>query len=65
MHSSALLTDYTAHTAKESPKAQRELYDIAGNLGIQLQSIGNVFDVRWVVSSYQTLSAVWQSYPAL
>ena len=61
----ASMIDKLYSTYSQSPKAQRELDDIAGSLGIQLQRIGKVFDVRWAASSYQTLSAVWQSYPAL
>lgn len=49
----------------QSPKAQRELEDSAVNLGVQLQKIGRVLDVRWAASSSKTLQAIWQSYPAL
>jgi len=59
------MIDKLYSTYSQSPRAQREFDDISGSLGIQFQRMGKVFDVRWAGSSYQTLSAVWQSYSAL
>ena len=49
----------------QSPKAQRELEDCATSLGVQLQKIGRVLDVKWAASSFKTLQAVWKSYAVL
>lgn len=48
-----------------SPKNQRELADVAESLNVQLLKIGKVFSIRWVASSYRTVKAIWQNYPAL
>lgn len=49
----------------QSPKAQRELESCASSVGTELLKIGKVLDVRWAASSYNSLNAIWRSYPAL
>lgn len=49
----------------QSPKAQRQLEQCATEVSSQLKKIGRVLGTRWVASSYRSLLAVWQSYPAL
>lgn len=49
----------------QSPKCQRELYECASELAIEVNSIGRVLNVRWVASSFRTVNAVWRSYEAL
>ncbi|CAL9689881.1 unnamed protein product [Knipowitschia caucasica] len=49
----------------QSPKHMRELELTASNLGIQARRIGRVFDVRWLSSSCTSVTALWESYPAL
>ena len=34
-------------------------------VGAQLRRVGRIFDVRWVASSYRTVSAVWDNYQSL
>ena len=53
------------HCTSQSPKCLRELNECAITLAVQLKRIGRVLDVRWVASSFRTVSAVWQSYQAL
>ena len=48
-----------------SPKSQRALESCAATLGLQLNRIGRVLDVRWVASSFRAVSAVWKCYAAL
>lgn len=48
-----------------SPKNQNELKAVAENLHVQLLQVVRTFDVRWVASSFRSVCAIWQSYPAL
>jgi hypothetical protein len=48
-----------------SPKNQRELESVASRVSVKLLKIRKVFDIRWVFSSYLSMKAVWQDYPAL
>ena len=48
-----------------SPKNQHELDGCAEEIGQQLRKIGRIFGVRWVSSSYRTVSAVWKNYQSL
>lgn len=49
----------------QSPKNMWELSECARNLRITLRRIGRLFSVCWVASSFRTISAVWDSLPAL
>ena len=49
----------------QSPKNWRQLNNIASELGLEINKIGKIFDIRWVASSARTVSAVWKCYPAL
>jgi hypothetical protein len=42
-----------------------ELVKVCSDLGIQFLRIGRVLSVRWVASSFRTVSAVWFSFPGL
>ncbi|XP_078509084.1 E3 SUMO-protein ligase KIAA1586-like [Lissotriton helveticus] len=48
-----------------SVKNRLELKECAEVLDIQLCRIGRVLDTRWVASSFRTVEAVWNAYPAL
>ena len=48
-----------------SPKNQNELKAVAEDLHVQLRKVVRTFDVRWVASSFRSVCAIWQSYPAL
>lgn len=50
-----------------SPKNRTELKNCAkdSTSKIQLKTIGKVLSTRWVASSLRTVSAVWDSFPAL
>ena len=48
-----------------SPKLQRQLQNISEDLGMNIRKIGRVFTIRWVASSFRTVSALWHNYPAL
>ncbi|XP_078542378.1 E3 SUMO-protein ligase KIAA1586-like [Lissotriton helveticus] len=52
-------------TYSMSPKNQRELNLAASELCVQLQKIGKMLDTRWVASSYRSVKAVWNCFPAL
>ncbi|XP_069476319.1 E3 SUMO-protein ligase KIAA1586-like [Ambystoma mexicanum] len=52
-------------TYSMSPKNTRQLQMAASDLGLQLQKIGKMLDTRWVASSYRTVQAVWNCFPAL
>lgn len=49
----------------QSSKHTVELSKCSKELHKSLKKIGKVFTVRWVASSYRTVLAVWQSFPAL
>lgn len=49
----------------QSAKNQNELKSISEQLDTQIKKIGRIFNVRWVASSFRTISAVWKSYEAL
>lgn len=49
----------------QSPKNQRELQDCAQDLDVQLRKIGKMLSVRWVASSFRSVSAVHNNYAAL
>jgi len=49
----------------QSPKNMRELSNCAHDLHLTLKGIGKVFTVRWVASSFRSVSAVWHCFPAL
>lgn len=49
----------------QSPKNQRELQDCAKDLDVQLRKIGKMLSVRWVASSFRSVSAVYNNYAAL
>lgn len=48
-----------------SPKNSRELSECAAAVEVQLLKIGRVLDTRWVASSFRTVNAVWNDFPAL
>ncbi|KAF5281765.1 hypothetical protein FQR65_LT14560 [Abscondita terminalis] len=54
---------YTVYHA--SPKNARQLKECAKMLELQLLKIGRVLSVRWVASSFRTVSAIWEDYEAL
>ena len=49
----------------QSPSNQRELQEVANTLDVQIKKIGRVLDTRWAASSYRSLYAVWNNFPAL
>lgn len=49
----------------QSTKNQRELNDMASDLGLEIQKIGRVFGPRWAACSLRATKAVWKSYPVL
>ncbi|XP_078504031.1 E3 SUMO-protein ligase KIAA1586-like [Lissotriton helveticus] len=48
-----------------SVKNRLELKECAEALDVQLCRIGRVLDTRWVASSFRTVEAIWNAYPAL
>ena len=48
-----------------SPKNQREIEMIAGSLSVELMKVQKVFDVRWVFSSFMSVTALLRDLPAL
>ncbi|XP_050064565.1 E3 SUMO-protein ligase KIAA1586-like [Aphis gossypii] len=48
-----------------SPKNQIELKEHCTSLNDIFLKIGKVLDVRWVASSFRTISVIWKIYPAL
>lgn len=48
-----------------SPKNQIELREHCTSLNEIFLKIGKVLDVRWVASSFRTISVIWKIYPAL
>ncbi|KAK1900894.1 E3 SUMO-protein ligase KIAA1586 [Dissostichus eleginoides] len=49
----------------QSAKNVRLLEEAAAELNMQLLKIGQIFTIRWVSSSFRTVKAVWNNYPAL
>ena len=58
-------TDSLCSHFSRSPKNQTQLKSAAAELHLQLLKIVRTFDIRWVSSSYRSVHAIWQSYPAL
>lgn len=48
-----------------SPKNQTEIQLIAENLSVELLKVKKIFDLRWIFSSFVSLSALWRNLPAL
>lgn len=48
-----------------STKNKTQLENIAKSFGTELSKVGKVFTIRWVASSFKTISAVWKSYDSL
>ena len=49
----------------QSAKNQREIEVCAANIGNEFNKIGRIFNVRWVATSFRTVSAVWQNFEFL
>lgn len=49
----------------QSAKNVRLLEEAAADLNMQILRIGQIFNIRWVASSFNTVKAVWNNYPAL
>ncbi|XP_048037434.1 E3 SUMO-protein ligase KIAA1586-like [Megalobrama amblycephala] len=49
----------------QSSKNARLLQEAATGLNMQILKIGQIFTIRWVASSFRTVKAVWNDYPAL
>lgn len=49
----------------QSSKKARLLQEAATGLNMQILKIGQIFTIRWVASSFRTVKAVWNDYPAL
>lgn len=49
----------------QSHKLARLLQEVADELNVQILKIGEIFTIRWVASSFNTVRAVWKNYPAL
>lgn len=49
----------------QSTKNARELEEAAAELNMQILKIGQVFTIRWVSSSYNTVKAVLKDFPVL
>lgn len=49
----------------QSAKNARLLEEAAADLNMQILRIGQIFTIRWVASSFNTIKAVWNNYPAL
>lgn len=49
----------------KSPKNQQQVREISIELDSELMKIGRVFSIRWISSSYRTVSAVWRSFQSL
>lgn len=49
----------------QSAKNARLLEEAAADLNMQVLRIGQIFNIRWVASSFNTVKAVWNNYPAL
>ncbi|KAL2095659.1 hypothetical protein ACEWY4_007807 [Coilia grayii] len=49
----------------QSAKNARLLEEAAADLNMQVLRIGQIFSIRWVASSFNTVKAVWNNYPAL
>lgn len=48
-----------------SPKNQSQIKEASVELESELLKIGRVFSVRWIASSFRTVSAVWRSFKSL
>lgn len=48
-----------------SAKNPRLFEEATAYLNMQILRIGQIFTIRWVVSSFNILQVVWKSYPAL
>jgi len=48
-----------------SSKRMVELETCAKELSTELLKIGKVFDVRWLMSSYNAVNALWKDLPSL
>lgn len=48
-----------------SPKKRCELTECCEELALQCLNIGRILSTRWVASSFRTIRAVWNQYPAL
>ena len=48
-----------------SAKKRCELTECCEGLALQCLNIGRILSTRWVASSYRTIKAVWQQYPAI
>lgn len=49
----------------QSTRNARLLREAAAELDIQILRIGQIFTIRWVASSFETVKAVWKDFPAL
>lgn len=49
----------------QSSKNARYIQEAATGLNMQILKIGQIFTIRWVASSFRTVKAVWNDYPAL
>jgi hypothetical protein len=48
-----------------SPKNMSELKECAKCVEEQVRKIGRLFSIRWIASSFRTVSAVWDNYQSL
>ena len=49
----------------QSAKNVRLLEEAAADLNMQILKIGQIFTIRWVANSFNTVKAVWNNYHAL
>lgn len=49
----------------QSTRNARLLQEAVAELNMQILQIGQIFTIRWVSSSYNTVRAVWKDFPAL
>lgn len=60
-----MLMDKLYSLYNTSNKNRMELRECACSVDVQLCKIGRILDTRWVASSFRTVEAVWNNYPAL
>ena len=48
-----------------SPKHKRSIERCAAELGTEIRKIGKILNVRWIASSFRSVSAVWNNSTAL
>jgi hypothetical protein len=59
----AMFMDTLYSVFSQSPKNAAELEAVSNELGSELFKARKLFSIRWLASSYESISAIWNSYP--